>query len=142
MLDITAITASTADLDWPETIGAILGGFFLFGLVYGTIEWFFKKSTKRQREAVVVALGAILVVASIVYSPQRIKSEGYDPLPGNPYSQFVPAVERVEYALIWQAPEHSSLDLGRLAVTWVGIAVVVAASVYGVASWGGGKETG
>ena len=39
-------------------------------------------------------------------------------------------IDRVEYALIWAAPDHSSLEFGRLAVTWMGIVALGAAALY------------
>ncbi len=88
------------------------------------------KSSKDEDRGIVIFLAVAAFVASIVYSPQRIRSDAYDPLPGNPYSHVVPAVDRVEYAFIWNPPENSSLDFGRLAVTWAVIAVVATAIVY------------
>ena len=82
------------------------------------------KRSKDEDRGLVVFLAVAAFVASIIYSPHNIK---FDPLPGNPYSQ---SVDRTEYAVIWNPPEHSSLDLVRLAVTWAAIAVVATAIIY------------
>src|SRR5262245_36821684 len=36
----------------------------------------------------------------------------------------------VKYDLIWDAPANSSLDFGRLAVTWIGILAVAGVALY------------
>lgn len=36
----------------------------------------------------------------------------------------------IEYDFIWKALRNSSLDFGRLAVTWIGIAVVAGLLLY------------
>lgn len=66
---------------------------------------------------------------SIICSPHRIS---YVEERASPFQPVVERtqVDRVEYAVIWDPPEHSSLDFGRLAVTWLGIAVVGAGWLY------------
>ena len=109
-------------MEWFISICAILIG---VGAIAGLCD-----QPKKVRQNWLISVALALFVASVIYSPQRIHTEGYNPLPSNPYSTFVPAVDRVQYAWIWDAPENSSLEFGRLAVTWLAIAAVGAGALY------------
>jgi hypothetical protein len=78
----------------------------------------------RQRWITVVALA--LVVASILYSPHHMH---YNPEAAHD-QYYAEAMDRVEYVFLWNAPDHSLLDLGRLTITWLGIAVVGGLALY------------
>ena len=92
----------------------------------------------RRNWIIVLAVGAF--VTSIVYSPHRIMyveekvdRPYYNILgAGSPPTPSVTRIQhdRVEYALMWEAPANSSLEFGRLVVTWLAISAVGAVLLY------------
>jgi hypothetical protein len=89
---------------------------------------------KQERKNQIIVGIMALFVASITYCPHHVKystgggSSSYGYGVSSTYSTT--EIDRVQYAWIWDAPESSSLEFGRLAVTWMAIAVVGAGALY------------
>jgi hypothetical protein len=79
---------------------------------------------QRQTWIIVVAVG--LVLASILYSPHHVRFT----TEANPFGFKSESFDYVEYDFLWDPPHHSTLDLRRLAATWVGIAAVAGLALY------------
>lgn len=103
-----------------------------------------------RRKAVQENARGILIVAtvaflgSILYSPYRLRyvTEQADHFPLFPREGGTSSVvvrteyDRVEYAFFFDAPaQHSSLEFGRLGVTWAAIAAITALALY--LNWSG-----
>lgn len=89
-------------------------------------------TTKQDRQKWIIIFAVGLFVASIVYSPQRITVEKVDsPFRfGNAPAPTEAKFSYIEYDFIWEARRNSSLDFGRLAVTWLAIGAVAGLALY------------
>jgi hypothetical protein len=93
--------------------------------------------SNREGQNWVVVVSVALLIASIVYCPQHIKfstgggSSSFSNSAGMT-SSTTPATEtdHIQYGWIWEAPEHSSLEFGRLVATWLAIGAVAAGGLF------------
>jgi hypothetical protein len=95
-------------------------------------------STKHDRQKFIIFVLACLITASIVYCPNRVtRWLGPNPLYSDMYNSAgvrtnhgMVDTDHIEYAFIWNTPAFSSIDFGRLALTWLGILLVTSLSLF------------